>query len=64
VEQFVSVAEAASILGSSERRVHQMLAEGLVEEAGRAVQTILLRRADVEGLAREGWQGRRSRRSP
>jgi len=38
-----------------------MVEEGLLSQAGRIGGAILLRRADVERLAHEGWPGRRAR---
>jgi Helix-turn-helix domain len=60
MDQLVTTAQAASMLGfTSTARVRQLIEEGHLEEAGRAGRVILLRRADVERLAREGWPGRR-----
>jgi excisionase family DNA binding protein len=52
---------AARRLGITRQRVLQLIAEGHLEAAGRAGRVVLLRRADVERLAREGWPGRRQR---
>lgn len=60
MEQFVDVTKAAEILGISRRRVQQLAAEGLLGEPGRVGSALLLHRADVERLAREGWPGRRA----
>jgi excisionase family DNA binding protein len=61
MEQLVTAKEAAEILGISYRRVHQLVDAGFLPEAGRPARVLLLRRADVEWLAREGWPGRRPR---
>jgi excisionase family DNA binding protein len=59
VEQFVTVTEAATLLHLSTRRVQQLIASGFLERVGQAGHVILLQRADVERLAREGWPGRK-----
>ena len=60
MDQFITVPTAAKILGVGRRRAHQLVVEGHLEVAGRAGRAVLLRRADVERLARKGWPGRLS----
>jgi excisionase family DNA binding protein len=59
---FLTPPEAAKVIGVSERRVQQLIAEGRVQGAGRYGNTTLIPRPEVERLAREGWPGRRRRR--
>jgi excisionase family DNA binding protein len=62
MEQFVTITQAAELLEVSGARVHQLIDAGFLQVAGVAGKTKLLRRADVEWLARHGWPGRRTRR--
>ena len=59
VEQFIGAADAAKILGVSQRRVQQLVEGGHLEKVTTIGRSMLLRRADVERLAEEGWPGRR-----
>jgi len=43
----------------SSQRVREMIRTGLLTQAGHVGPTFVLRRTDVERLAREGWPGRR-----
>lgn len=56
----LTVAQAAQVLGLTSARIRQMVEDGVLPEAGRAGNTILLHRVDVTELLREGWPGRRS----
>jgi hypothetical protein len=60
VEQFVTAPDAARMLKVTPSRVHQLIADGLLKEVTRAGRTVMLERAAVERLARDGWPGRRS----
>jgi hypothetical protein len=55
----LSAAQAGEILGISRRRVAQLAAEGYLRGATTISRTLVIPRAEVERLAREGWPGRR-----
>ena len=63
----ITMAQAAKILGVSAGTVRRLIRLGHLEDAGRRPSplrdaAILVRRADVERLAEEGWPGRVVRR--
>ena len=64
----LTIHEAAVVLGVSGSRVRGLIGEGLLPEHGRlrtgGAETILLRREEVERLARDGWPGRRAKSVP
>jgi excisionase family DNA binding protein len=60
----MSTRDAAEILGVTRARVVQLIHEGILPTAGVISGAYVLRRADVERLAREGWPGRRAARKP
>jgi excisionase family DNA binding protein len=56
----LNVAQAAELLGISGRRAYQLLHDGILPSE-RIGSQIVIKRADVERLARDGWPGRRRR---
>lgn len=55
------MSRAATMLQISSSAVRVLIRRGFIAEAGRADGAILLHRADVERLRRDGWPGRRVR---
>lgn len=53
------MSRAATMLQISSSAVRVLIRRGFIVEAGRADGAIMLHRADVERLARDGWPGRR-----
>jgi hypothetical protein len=63
-DELIGTAEAARILGVTQTHVHYLIRRyQLLTPAGETPRAILLRRTDVERLAREGWPGRRHQRA-
>jgi excisionase family DNA binding protein len=62
--ELIGTAEAGRLLGVSRTYVLQLVKKYHVLEAPVSTpRLVLLRRADVERLAREGWPGRRPKPS-
>jgi hypothetical protein len=60
-EDLIDTAEAARLLGVTRQNVNLMIRRrGLLEAVVDRPRLLLVRRADVERLAREGWPGRRT----
>ena len=64
----LTIHEAALLLGVSGSRVRSLIADGHLAQHARlragGADMIILRREEVERLAREGWPGRRPRLRP